>query len=174
MITNTGSGIHLLTEWLGTRERMGKTTCKDDLMAYALYILILLLKPLQKRDTYQHIFGGLAFMECCAFLVRTFLWGKLYIRLCVASLLTILASLVFGNLAKFFSRTKNFFPLKFKQTRSAIFLSGSVRACNNNKQQGLCRKRSLCARLIIRKRQKINQKLTSIFIYMKIFNFLFS
>jgi hypothetical protein len=32
--------------------------------------------------------------------------------------LTIFASLVAGNLAKFFFKTKNFFPLKFKQTSS--------------------------------------------------------
>ena len=108
---------------------MGNTYCKDDLIAYALYILILFAESPYKNviltNTYLVVW-------LCAFLVRTFLRGKLYIRLCVASLLTILASLVFGNLAKFFTRTKNFFPLKFKQTRSAIFLSGSVRAYNNN------------------------------------------
>ncbi len=33
--------IHLLTELLGTHEWTGNISCKDDLMAYALYILIL-------------------------------------------------------------------------------------------------------------------------------------
>ncbi len=35
-------------------------------MAYALYILILFAEsPKQKRDTYQHIFGGLALCISC-------------------------------------------------------------------------------------------------------------
>jgi hypothetical protein len=38
---DSASGIHLLTEWLGTHERIGYTSCKDDLMAYPLCIWIL-------------------------------------------------------------------------------------------------------------------------------------
>ncbi len=43
---DTLAGIHLLTELLGTHERMGNTSCKDDLMAYALYILTLFASDL--------------------------------------------------------------------------------------------------------------------------------
>jgi hypothetical protein len=32
------TGIHLLTEGLGTHERMGNTYCKDDLRVYTLYV----------------------------------------------------------------------------------------------------------------------------------------
>ncbi len=40
-IDSRRAGTPLLTEWLGTREKMGYTSCKDDLKAYSLSILIL-------------------------------------------------------------------------------------------------------------------------------------
>ncbi len=48
-----------MAEWLGTHKRMGYTSCKDDLMAYSVYILILFgqyLCALRSWDTMQDQF----------------------------------------------------------------------------------------------------------------------